>query len=201
MPWATKFIQRFNLWYNKLARQKLLEFPQEYSPQIHHMPGNKNNFWGLSWNLQFVHYIQPMSPSLSLYFTYFLFSSKRFCLSPGWCGLPYFHQHPRVFPSHTGHRRFPTDYTEPITQQVQPMGSDSDSSWAFAAFCHLVRPYNHLCSSRSSSFWASSWPSGLSFHGKQNSREGVSSNSHLHVQLGCPQPTHRRPRPQSYTPW
>lgn len=61
---------------------------------------------------------------------------------------------PIVSPAHTGHRRLPADHTHPITQQIQPAGSGSDSSLAFAAFWHLVCPYDHLCSSRSSSFWS-----------------------------------------------
>lgn len=122
------------------------------------MPGNKSNLWVLLWNLQFVRYIQPMSPSLRLYFTFhvgFFYFFQMVLSFPWMIWFALLPPNSRAFPAHTGHRRFPADHTDPTTQQVQPVGSDSDSCWVFAVFCHLVRPYNHPCSSRSSSFWSS----------------------------------------------
>lgn len=65
--WATKFIQSFNLWYNKLDGKKLPELSQECNLEIYHIEGNMNTFLVLLWNLHFVHCIPPMGSSLRLH--------------------------------------------------------------------------------------------------------------------------------------
>lgn len=192
---SNKINQSSNLWYNKLARQKLLEFSQEYNPGIYHIHGNKNIFWVLLWNLQSVQDIQPTDLSLTLHF----FSiSDLFQMGLSFTLMMWFAlllPKPWAFLSSHG------------TQQIrQTSPSSRCAQWgqaeALPAFCCLMHPYNHPCSSRSRSWsFLPFLPLGLSFQGNQNSREGALVNSHLQVQLGYHQPTHVRPRLQSYLPW
>lgn len=89
--WATKFIQSFNLWYNKLDGKKLPEPSQECNLEIYHIPGNINTFLTLLWNLHFLHCIPPMGSSLRLHLILccilllvFLFIYSKWFLSFPW---------------------------------------------------------------------------------------------------------------------
>lgn len=146
--------------------------------------GNRDNFWVLLWNLQFVHYVQPKGPFLRFYLIvlilfYFgllcfaLLGFALLCISSKWFYLS------SKLPEHsqrntnTGHRRFPTEETDPTTQQVQPSGSATDSNWSFAVFFHSLCPYGHLCFPRPSSFW-SFLPSFRSFFPREPELKGKS---------------------------
>lgn len=143
-----KIIQSFNLRYNKETRQKLLESSQEYSPGFYHMTGKTTS--------TFCCEICNLYIMFSLWALFWGFTS--------WCWFCFvlyffqmvlsFLQTPRVFPAHTGHRRFPTEETDSTTEQVQPSGSAAGSIWAFAVFCHSMCHYDHPCFPRLSSFWS-----------------------------------------------